>query len=269
MNTPLIKWTGSKRSIAPQIISHFPKSIETYYEPFVGGGSVFFELLRSNHDVKQYHLSDINKTLILIYKIVKFGPISLCEYYEYSWNELKKDSNFFYKQRDKYNDKKSPHIFYFLTRTCFNGTIRFNSKGEFNVSSHFGRDGMHPDKVKEVIMYYHNLMKDKEILFSVNSFESTNVLSTFDTVYLDPPYTNSKGLYNGNIDFSKLQSWINELPCSWFMNINSVNGADNEEIITTPFTEKKLLTSGKSSFSRMKGKDVTVRDYFYYNLKSI
>lgn len=77
MNTPLIKWTGSKRPIAAKITSYFPKEIETYYEPFVGGGSVFFQLLKDNANVKKFKLSDKNDSLINILTTVKDKPQEL------------------------------------------------------------------------------------------------------------------------------------------------------------------------------------------------
>lgn len=81
-----------------------------------------------------------------------------------------------------------------------------------------------------------------------------------------PPYTNTKALYFGNISFDALLSWINKLPCSWFMNINGVNSTDNEEVINIKYTGREVLSSGNSSFSRMKGKSVDVGEYFYYKL---
>ena len=74
MNTPLIKWTGSKLPIAAKIISYFPKEIETYYEPFVGGGSVFFRLLKDGSNIKKFRISDKNDSLIKILSIVKDNP---------------------------------------------------------------------------------------------------------------------------------------------------------------------------------------------------
>ena len=64
MNQPLIKWTGSKRPIANKIIQYFPNEIDTYYEPFLGGGSVLFELLRSDKVVNSFNCSDLNNNLI-------------------------------------------------------------------------------------------------------------------------------------------------------------------------------------------------------------
>lgn len=95
MNTPLIKWTGSKRPIAAKITSYFPKEIETYYEPFVGGGSVFFQLLKDNANVKKFKLSDKNDSLINILTTVKDKPQELILSYNDKWEKLQKDPNFF------------------------------------------------------------------------------------------------------------------------------------------------------------------------------
>jgi DNA adenine methylase len=267
MNTPLIKWTGSKRHLASKIISYFPSKIETYHEPFLGGGSVFLQLLKSNHNVRYFKLSDKNDSLINIFKTVKDNPTELINSYQNKWQSLQDDYDFYYTEREYYNKTKDPLSFYFLTRTCYNGTIRYNSLGNFNTSHHFGRAGMSPSKVKQIILYYHGLMKGKDIMFECNSFDTLCQFECKDVVYLDPPYTNTKALYFGNISFDILLNWINLLPCSWFMNINGINITDNEENISIPYTNKEILSSGKSSFSRMKGNDVSVAEYFYYNNK--
>lgn len=268
MNTPLIKWTGSKRPISKKIISYFPRNIETYYEPFLGGGSVFFQLLKENSsNVRKFKLSDKNESLIGIFKIVKNSPKELTRSYSDKWAKLQKDSDFFYTEREIYNKTKDPLVFYFLTRTCYNGTIRYNRKGEFNTSHHFGRKGMNPQKVEQIIFYYSELMKDKDIDFFCDSFENVVPINNRDIVYLDPPYTNNRSLYFGNISLDELLSWVNNLPCSWFMNINGVNSSDNECNINIPHTDRELLFSGNSSFSRMKGKSINVGEYFYYSSK--
>ena len=267
MNSPLIKWTGSKRSISSKITSYFPEYIETYYEPFVGGGSVFFKLLKDNRNIKKFKLSDKNDSLIDILNIVKDNPKELIVSYNDKWQKLQKDPNFFYTERDTYNKTKDPLVFYFLTRTCYNGTIRYNNKGEFNTSHHFGRTGMVPNKVEKIILYYSDLMKGKDIDFECKSFENISPSGGRDVVYADPPYTNSKSLYFGNISFKTLLSWLDHLPCSWFMNINQVSSEDNEEDVSIKYTNKELLFSGNSSFSRMKGKNVNVGEYFYYKIQ--
>lgn len=266
MNTPLIKWTGSKRNLAPKIISFFPKKIKTYYEPFVGGGSVFFKILIDNIHVKRFEISDKNESLIDIFNIVKTNPRELIVSYRDKWDKLQKNGGYYYFEREKYNKTKDPFSFYFLTRTCYNGTIRYNKNGNFNTPFHFGRPGMHPDKIEKIINYYSELMIDKDISFKCSSFEDVSPENENDVIYLDPPYTNTKTLYFGNIDFDNFLIWLNKCKCSWFLNINNVNASDNEENISIHYTGKELLNSGKSSFSRMKGNDVFVGEYFYYKL---
>lgn len=264
MNQPLMKWTGSKRAMAEKIISFFPQEINKYYEPFLGGGSVFFKLLSSGKRVNEFVLSDKNESLIKIFKIVSEDYNSLAESYSTHWNNLRKDSEYFYQIRQDFNSTKCPHLFFFLTRTCYNGTIRYNSKGEFNTSHHFGRAGMNPAKIKEVLEYYNKLMEGKPINFSVKSFEEVSPLNSDDAVYLDPPYTNTKALYFGNISIDKFSGWVNNLQCNWFLNLNGVNSGDNEEKLNINYEGRELINSGNSSFSRMKGNSVDVKEYFYY-----
>ena len=265
MNTPLIKWTGSKRSIASTIVKYFPDNIDTYYEPFLGGGSVFFELLRSGKQANHYVLTDINPSLVDIFKIVKDQPKSLIDSYEKHWKKLQDEQGkYFYEIRKLYNHNKDPHLFYFLTRTCYNGTIRHNKKGEFNTSYHFGRPGASPEKIKEIVNYYAQLMSNKNITFDVVSFLEIVPKSKNDVLYLDPPYTNSKSLYFGDINIFDFTEWLKTIRCNWFLNINGINGKDNGLDLPISYTDKLLLKSGNSSFSRMKGKQVNVKEYFFY-----
>ena len=86
---PVIKWTGSKRGQSEEIIKRFPKSIETYYEPFIGGGSVLFQLLHSDISVENYICSDINEDLINLWNMIKNNPNYLCEKYKRDYNEIR------------------------------------------------------------------------------------------------------------------------------------------------------------------------------------
>lgn len=128
---PLIKWTGSKRRIADSIISKFPDQVETYYEPFLGGAHVLIESIRSNHfQANRYIGSDICEPLIEIYKLLRDQPLRLYESYKNHWNTFQNDPEHYYQVRESFNESKSPLDFLFLTRTCYNGLIRFNGSGE-------------------------------------------------------------------------------------------------------------------------------------------
>ena len=109
MIEPEVKWSGSKRSQAEEIIKLFPKEIDTYYEPFCGGCSVLRRLLSSDIKVNKYVCSDLNCDLINLWNLIKEEPIELYEYYLKLWNELNKNENkdrkrsYFNEIREKYN----------------------------------------------------------------------------------------------------------------------------------------------------------------------
>ena len=84
----LIKWTGSKRRQARQIVAKFPRKIATYYEPFLGGGSVLYELLASDVEVGRYEVSDICQPLIALWKLIQNDPTGLIEGYAENWRVL-------------------------------------------------------------------------------------------------------------------------------------------------------------------------------------
>lgn len=89
----IIKWTGSKKSQSKEILKHFPEEIDTYYEPFVGGGSVLYELINSDIKVKKYICSDINLDLINLWNTIKYNHVELIEKYNELWSELNKDKD--------------------------------------------------------------------------------------------------------------------------------------------------------------------------------
>ena len=137
----LIKWTGSKAKGAGTIVALFPRVIDTYYEPFVGGGSVLYTLLTSEIMIRQIKCSDICTPLIDLWNVVKHDPRRLFNAYETMWRSLQSGGKqYYYAIRQTFNLTGDPCQFFFLLRTCRHGLIRFNRRGEFNVG--FGR-GMH------------------------------------------------------------------------------------------------------------------------------
>ena len=82
MFQPVIKWTGSKRSQTTEILKHFPREMDTYYEPFVGGGSIMRALLESDIKVNRIVCSDINNDLIRLWQDIKDYPQELADRYK-------------------------------------------------------------------------------------------------------------------------------------------------------------------------------------------
>ena len=135
--SPFVKWAGGKRQLLPQIKERMPEKYNNYFEPFVGGGAVLFELLPSNALI-----NDINRALINAYRQICDAP----EDFLYAVHKLDAEmwedgKKYYYSLREHYNDKlmKSEYdvelaaLFVFINKHCFNGLYRVNGKGLFNV----------------------------------------------------------------------------------------------------------------------------------------
>ena len=205
---PFLKWAGGKGQLLETFADYYPEElkvnrIKNYYEPFIGGGAVFFDIAQK-YSIESAFLFDINEELILTYRVVQRDVNKLMEqlarlqkkYIKLDQNER---TDFFYLVRNDFNRtrknidnsvysenwvKRAAQII-FLNKTCFNGLFRFNSKGEFNVPA--GR------YKNPKILDEQNLLKCSKILEiaeirKADFKEITNFVKPSSFVYLDPPY---------------------------------------------------------------------------------
>jgi DNA adenine methylase len=220
MNKCLVKWSGSKRIQASRIVDLFPDEIDTYYEPFMGGASVLIELLlRSDKAVNNYIASDLNAHVVSLFNLIKDNPSKLIESYEENWKYMNSEqdgkNDRYLEIRDRFNENFSPEDFYFLTKTCYTGLIRFNRKGQFNVGYHFGRSGEKPDSVSESVHFYSDLLNRKNVIFKCKSYSEINP-NVDDFVYFDPPYDNTKQtMYLGGFEKDKFFDFCRSLSCKY------------------------------------------------------
>lgn len=273
----LVKWSGSKDSQAKSILSYFPKEIESYYEPFLGGGSVFLELLESDIKVNQYYLSDVNSELIEIYRFIKEDPYVIIESYEehykiFNNGDFEDRKKYFYKVREEFNKSKKPEDFYFIMRTTTNGMPRYNKQGDFNNSCHFSRPGMNPDDVEKIIIKYNTLFNKGIITFSSTSYNNNQYftnrkITSKDLLYCDPPYENTKGMYFGGFNNSEFIEWLNQVKCKWILSYDGKVNSTNIEHKSPNFKRHEYLLSGNSSFRRVIGnsKNSIVSESLYIN----
>lgn len=250
---PVIKWSGSKRSQAEEILKRFPKKIDTYYEPFCGGASMLRALLESDIEVNRYICSDVCKPLIELWNLIKDKPKELCDAYEIHHSLFKNErGDYFYKIRDEFNKYQSPYDFLFLLRTCANGMPRFNKKGEFNTPVHHGRDGIIPHTFRNICYEWSELLNRHNVEFICQSYEciKTNI---GDFVYLDPPYANTKGMYYGLIDYDALWEWMRNQKGNYIMSFDGVSGKSDLTYDVPPdlFVKHEYILSGNSSFKRI------------------
>ena len=183
----ILKWPGGKKWLHKEVVDLIPKKINNYLEPFIGGGSFFFDLSKQQNllppTISKGFLSDVNPKLIAFFKALKSEP-----------NKLHKDAmelilnhseEQYYEVRNDFNKKNLPHQFIYLNRTCFNGVYRENGSGEFNVPVGRRKKIAFPSK-EEFINCSKSLQK-----FSLNICdfsETLNKANKGDFIYLDPPY---------------------------------------------------------------------------------
>jgi DNA adenine methylase len=191
---PLIKWPGGKRLLAHAILKLIPPKFGTYYEPFIGGGAVFFAL-QPNKAV----LSDANAELINAYEQIRDNAEKLVD----ALRAFKNTEQDYYAVRamlPKLPIRKAARFLY-LNRLSFNGIHRVNSRGEFNVP--YGKR-QHLSVFDEELLFRTASVLKKAVLKNGDFEHMTRKAGKGDVVYFDPPYTVAHGKngflkYNENI----------------------------------------------------------------------
>lgn len=197
-----VKWAGGKTRLLKEIEQRLPVDFDewenvTYVEPFVGGGSVLFHMLKNHKNISKAIINDINPVLIRSYQCIKEDPRGIIETldklkqdYEKIINEKAREE-FYYRVRETFNsmifeDIQKVAFFIFLNHTCFNGLYRENRNGEFNVPH--GRY-QNPSIFKENnLLELHYVLQKVEIYCGDFSEIFTLLNSEPTFVYLDPPY---------------------------------------------------------------------------------
>lgn len=188
---PFVKWAGGKRQVINELLKYVPDEFDTYYEPFVGGGALLFEL-----SPKKAVINDSNEELMNVYNVLcneeKFKKMcNLLNSYE-----TKHSEEFYYNIRNKDRSKtafnrlsdytRAARTIY-LNKACFNGLYRVNSKNEFNVP--FGKKThVNTYEGSNLITVSNYLTMNDVKILSVDFEEAVKDAKKGDFVYFDPPY---------------------------------------------------------------------------------
>lgn len=233
---PFLKWAGGKGQLIEQFQRFYPdqlrfNAIKAYYEPFLGSGAVFFDIVQ-HYTIHKAYLYDINEDLVIAYKVIQKDPSMLLEIlYEFQKNytDLHKDGQqiYYYKQRSDFNNNRfrinlnTPSDEWvsrtaqliFLNKTCFNGLYRVNRQGEFNVPI--------GDYNNPVICDEQNIIAVHQVLqiAEIKKADFSSILDDLEEnsfVYFDPPYrpiskTSSFKAYNTHEFNDKEQLRLSQL----------------------------------------------------------
>lgn len=196
---PFVKWAGGKRQIIDKLKKYIPHEFGTYYEPFIGGGALLFELAP-----KSAVINDSNSELMNVYKVLcdeeKFKKMcKVLNNYETNHSE-----EFFYEIRNKDRSKSSFNKLsdytraartIYLNKACFNGLYRVNSKNEFNVP--FGKkEKVNTYEGNNLITISMYLTLNNITIMNTDFEEAVKTAKKGDFVYFDPPYDSDTNIFN-------------------------------------------------------------------------
>jgi DNA adenine methylase len=177
---PLIKWSGGKSDEIKQFAKYLPLDYDTYLEPFIGGGSVYFHMAPAKAVI-----SDVHTELIDLYQSIRDGHAQ--EIHQFMVLHPNNEETY-YQVRDKMvinSPLDNAKRFYYLRKTCFRGMLRYNKQGKFNIP--FGRY----DKINYSELLnpaYHQLLGATEIFRTRFEYIFENYNSPANFMFLDPPY---------------------------------------------------------------------------------
>lgn len=187
---PIVKWAGGKRQLIDKLLEYMPKEYEDYYEPFIGGGALLFELMP-----KKAIINDVNKELLAIYRSLANEEYFKLMIEDLEKHEMNHSEEYYYKVReeDRTPDfdnlpiwKRASRAIY-LNKSCFNGLYRVNSSGFFNVPS--GKKKKVQTYDKENIIKLHNYFMSGSVTILEGDFsDAVANAKKGDFVYFDPPY---------------------------------------------------------------------------------
>lgn len=205
MVDPVLKWAGGKRQLLNELRKRSPQNYGKYYEPFFGGGALFFDL-----KPKKARINDKNERLANFYSVVRDKPTEVIKKAE-SYNDPDSDpvksrryndenrkgkdiTEYYYQQREIFNCRPNGEdidqieeaaLLLYLNRTCFNGLYRENNSGEFNVpiGRYSNPDWVREKQIKEASAVLKNIKIDNRDFTYIEDICDRN-----DYAYLDPPY---------------------------------------------------------------------------------
>lgn len=197
--TPFVKWPGGKRALIPSITRHFPDHVPHYWEPFVGGGAVFFAFAER---IERATLSDTNEHLMTTYTVVRDRVDELIarlgeherSHRRRAGKQYADGNTYYYRVRESEPTEAvavAARLIY-LNRTCYNGLYRVNKTGRFNVPEGSYKN---PDICNPV-----RLRKSSAALARARivpgTFERTVQPGAGHFVYCDPPYDGTFNSYH-------------------------------------------------------------------------
>ncbi|PXY40855.1 DNA adenine methylase [Flavobacterium cheongpyeongense] len=266
---PFLRWAGGKRWLTSQIETIIPKDFNNYFEPFLGGASIYIYLKKNNLIKNNSFLSDANQDLINAYNMIAKDPQKVIDILKKYKNE--KEQYYILRDLEPENDIEKAARFIYLNKTSYNGIYRVNRNGKYNV----------PYGDRKIINLFdfeniENVSKilNKETILISHDFELIKTqIQPLDLIFLDPPYTvahenNGFVEYNQSIftwddqkRLANLLQHINEVG-AFFIMTNAKHDSIDE--LFSPYGKHSIL-SRQSLIGGKGAKRQNINEYIFKN----
>ncbi len=193
----LLKWVGNKQRFAHEIVSCFPKSFNTYFEPFLGSGGVLATLAP-----RRALGSDVFAPLIGIFRALRYQPDTLKLWYAERWAIAHGESKVegYELIKSNYNKSANSADLLYLCRACYGGVVRFRKSDGYMSTPCGVHEPISPESFSNRVDIWHARVKSSD--FELLDYrEAMSRAKSGDLVYCDPPYVHSQAILYGGQDF--------------------------------------------------------------------
>ncbi len=266
-------YQGSKRKIAKQILSFFPKYKINLIEPFAGSAAISIAAAYFDKSV-DFIINDKNQSIIFLWESILNNPKELASKYRKLWRQQSGNERAFYDEvRHAYNKYRQPEQFLYLLARCVKASVRYNNVGEFNQSPDNRRIGMEPDTMERNLFAASFIFSKKHVkLFSKDYRDILNMANKDAIVYMDPPYqgvcNNRDPRYIQGVEFDDFMRALIDLNSRNIPFILSYDGKTGEktygrEIPEILHLKQIFINAGPSTQATLLGRNETTLEYLY------
>lgn len=267
-----IPYQGSKRNLAPVILSYFPPHVIRLVEPFAGSAAISIATAYRRL-ADRFLINDAHTPVVDLWREIIERPDELANKYEELWRkQLGQEREYYNGIRKKFNKTHKPEYFLYLLARCVKAAIRYNGDGEFNNSPDNRRKGAHPETMRARIMGAAAVLRGRTVLTGVDYREVLASCDGSDLIYMDPPYQgvckNRDNRYCPKTDHGEFCESLAALNDKGCMFVVSYDGRTGDKTYGEPLPESLNLThievhAGRSTQATLLGRDHDTYESLY------
>jgi len=267
-----IPYQGSKRNLAPIILSYFPAHFVRLVEPFAGSAAISLATAYRRL-ADQFLVNDAHTPIIDLWREIIDHPEELAAKYRRLWQaQLGREREYYDFVRKNFNETHKPELFLYLLARCVKAAIRYNRVGEFNNSPDNRRKGARPETMRKRIFGASALLQGRTEISAADYREVLADCQSTDLVYMDPPYQgvckNRDNRYCPKIDHGEFCDSLAALNSKGCMFVVSYDGRTGDKTYGDPLPESLKLVRievhvGRSSQATLLGRNHDTYESLY------